>query len=147
MFSLFERLGVFDHTPQSTRFRVQYPSCGETSNVSTSCGSTFDAPKFLGVGGANQIDLLYHMSGLQRFQAADGDQYISLTSYTLSEIIVVRCPWTYDSTQGGGTIVQRFGNPFLYTEYAPTRLKCAAAALRMSMTHHSCHTRQGHVQR
>jgi hypothetical protein len=53
----------------------------------------------------------YHMNGVTRFQAYDGTWILGATFRSNAEAVLMKCPYTYSSADGGGTILQRFGTP------------------------------------
>jgi hypothetical protein len=59
------------------------------------------------MGGPEQ----YHMNGITRFQAKDGTWILAVTFRANAECVLLKCPFTYTSSDGGGTILQRFGTP------------------------------------
>ena len=56
----------------------------------------------------------FHQNGLTRVTTADGTTILAATHKTDGEVVIVKCPFTYTSEEGGGSIVQRFGSPSIY---------------------------------
>lgn len=53
----------------------------------------------------------YHQNGVTRFLHGDGTWVLGVTHKDHGEAILVKCPYTYSSANGGGKILQRFGSP------------------------------------
>lgn len=58
----------------------------------------------------------FHQNGLTRFQATDGTWVLAVTQKVHGEAVLMKCPFTYSSALGGGSILQRFGSPTTWVE-------------------------------
>lgn len=56
--------------------------------------------------------VLQHGNGVQRFTTRNGTTLVAFTHRFMAEAVIFKDPWTYDKSNGGGNIVQRFGTPF-----------------------------------
>jgi len=94
-FSIYSHLGTTSSSADDTRFRMQYHASGVD-----------DA--------ANGGDEQWHGNGVKRFQAIDGTWILALTQRFANGAVLLKDPFTYSASQGGGQIVQRFGTPAIY---------------------------------
>merc|ERR1712178_556550 len=83
--------GTFSTTSKDSRFKIQYSKDSEGSFP----------------GGGEQ----FHGNGVQRFTAKSGITYLAFTHRADAEAVIFKDPFTYNSAEGGGKIVQRFGTP------------------------------------
>jgi len=77
--------GATSANEDSTRFKIQY----------------------LTTGGREQ----WHGNGVARFTTADGTNVLAMTGRWMLGSALLKDPYTYSSSQGGGLILQRFGSP------------------------------------
>ena len=90
-FSFWREIGTNSTLVEDGIYKIQfYP----TSNYSTETYQQF------------------HMNGLTRFQHKSGTWVLAVSHKTHSEVLLLKCPYTYASSEGGGSILQRFGNPY-----------------------------------
>jgi len=96
-FSFYQHLGTTSTTTSDSIYKIMYES-----------------------GGPEQ----FHMNGITRFQTNDGTWILGATFRSNAEAILIKCPYTYKASDGGGTILQRFGTPtghrFGYSVSDPT---------------------------
>jgi len=53
----------------------------------------------------------WHGNGVLRFRTKDDVTLLAFTHRFMSEAVIFKDPWSYDSSSGGGNILQRFGTP------------------------------------
>lgn len=94
-FNMIKEAGTMSTTSKDSRFKIQFYKDASTS------------------GGGEQ----FHGNGVQRFTSKSGITYLSFTHRMDAEAVIFKDPFTYNSKEGGGKIVQRFGTPYLYNDY------------------------------
>lgn len=89
-FDIFKHAGTTASDDDSTRFKQQFITTGSS--------------------GMEQ----WHGNGVTRFSTLGGTAVLAITQKNRAEATLMKCPWTYSKSQGGGTILQRFGTPTQY---------------------------------
>lgn len=109
----YERIGsIVGGASMPKDYRIQYPTCLASN---TECDRNWGLLDFTAAAKETSfaVAATWHGNGIMRFES-EGTQYITLTYYTQNEALVIQCPWARASAAGGGTIVQRFGNPWIF---------------------------------
>merc|ERR1719150_1030989 len=57
----------------------------------------------------------WHGNGMLRFTTKNGLNLLAITHRGDSEAVIMKDPYTYDSSNGGGSILPRFGTPKSFT--------------------------------
>lgn len=95
-FSWFDTLGTLSTDAADGIFNIQFHALLEAENPE------------------DEASQQYHQNGLVRFQAKDGTWVLAATHKIHGEAVLIKDPWSYTSSEGGGTILQRFGTPGIW---------------------------------
>jgi hypothetical protein len=88
-FRLLQEAGTFSTDPSESIFKIQYHNAVESHLP------------------AEQ----YHENGVQRFTTKSGVKVLAVTHLIQSEVVLFKDPFSYPKSDGGGSILQRFGTP------------------------------------
>lgn len=88
-FSYYHNIGTTSEDSQDSIYKIKYSMNGTDGT----------APE------------QFHQNGLTRFVTKDGTWILAATFLFNAEAVLMKCPFTYSSDEGGGQILQRFGSP------------------------------------
>ncbi|GMI39599.1 hypothetical protein TeGR_g11473 [Tetraparma gracilis] len=97
-FSFFEKLATDSTAAVDTIFSIQHYATSRR--------------RLQGPPGPSGSTEEWHGNGILPFTSVDGTRLFAITHRTMNECVVMSDPW---QTVGGGRILQRFGNPGIYS--------------------------------
>lgn len=98
-FDMYEQIGTLSTKPADSIFKIQHYNV--TDDVAD--GGPPDPP--------STSSEEWHANGISSITLKDGTPLLANTHRSLSEAFLLGDPWRLSASEGGGKIMQRFGNP------------------------------------
>lgn len=98
-FSFYEKVGTTSTSSSDSIFKIQH--------YTPSSRSRLQGPPGPSDSGTEE----WHGNGVTLFTTSDGTAVLAITHRQMSEAVLLSDPWRI---QGGGAVLQRFGNPKIY---------------------------------